>query len=103
MNDSIHENGCFLTGGHSLLVNDYSRQIEKSSQIIRNSKIHDKYLSFVYLNEQCKKVDNHNFYNIYHIVLENNDIHQQYGIFIVSENPILCETMSESTFFKNLV
>ena len=54
-------------------------------------KIKDKYLLLSCVNENAKKINDSNIYTIYHIVLENDDIYGQYGIYA---NGILTESMS---------
>lgn len=83
----------FLTGGHSILVDELNEiQIEKSKpygsleRIIENKK-----LLLSCINENVEKINDNEEYNIYHVVLENDDIMGQYGIYA---NGILTESMS---------
>jgi hypothetical protein len=50
-----------------------------------------KYLLLSMFNDECERIDNDDEYEIYHIVLENNDDNDFYGIFA---HDVLTESMS---------
>lgn len=83
----------YITGGHSILVDEITEKEKKESLKYWNNiiKIKDKYLLLSCINENAKKINDSNIYTIYHIVLENDDIYGQYGIYA---NGILTESMS---------
>ena len=84
----------FLTGAHSLLVDNLNdnqtKEILKYRQI-ENCKIEDKYLLMTFCHELSEKINNNDIYELYHLVLENDDEYGQYGIY---SNGILSESMS---------
>ena len=90
----------FITGGHSLLVdklNDYEK--EKTLQYWNELQmIDDKYLLLACITD-FEKLDNNNEYEVYHLILENDDINKQYGIYA---NGILTESMSEKCYSTNV-
>jgi hypothetical protein len=83
----------YLTGGHSILVDNLTKTEKKETLKYWNNlmQIEDKYLLLCCVNENAKKINDSNIYNIYHLVLENEDRNGQYGIYA---NGILTETMS---------
>ena len=83
----------YITGGHSILVDELTENEKRESLKYWNDlmKIKDKYLLLSCVNENAKKINDSNIYTIYHIVLENDDIYGQYGIYA---NGILTESMS---------
>ena len=86
-------NDLYLTGGHSILVDELS-ETEKSKTLEywnEYKKINDKYLLLSCVNDNVVKIDDENDYEVYHIVLENDDELEQYGIYA---NGILTESMS---------
>jgi hypothetical protein len=92
----------YMTGGHSLLVDSLTEQEKQDTIKIWNElkMIDDKYLllAFVVSNpELVSKVDDNLEYNLYHIVLENDDLDGQYGIY---SNGLITETMSIN-YYKN--
>ena len=90
----------YVTGGHSILVDELTNneKIETLKYWENLMTINDKYLLLSCVNEKAEKINNENFYNIFHIVLENNDVNIQYGIYA---NGILTETMSEYQYLLN--
>lgn len=86
----------YLTGGHSLLVDELTPEQEHT--MISHSlhkKIHDKYLLLSAFIPSAEPVDNDDEFELFHVVLENEDRHGQYGIYIKNgESNILGETMS---------
>lgn len=81
-------------------MNEYNEQVQETEKIVQNIKIHDKYLSLVFLNDNYKIVNDSKSFHVYHLVLENTDMDGQYGIYIGKENTILCETMSIAYYKK---
>ena len=83
----------FLTGGHSILVDKLTQEQEEETKKVwaQPRKIGEKYLLLAYIDKNAEKIEDENEYNVYHIVLENEDKHGQYGIYA---NGILTETMS---------
>lgn len=83
----------FLTGGHSILVDELSEpQIENSEPYGSLNRLVDgKKLLLSCINENAEKIDDDKVYNIYHVILENEDVMGQYGIYT---NGILTESMS---------
>ena len=86
-------NDLYLTGGHSILVDELS-ETEKSKTLEywnEYKKINDKYLLLSCVNDNSVKIDDEDDYEVYHIVLDNDDELGQYGIYA---NGILTESMS---------
>ena len=86
-------NDLYLTGGHSILVDELS-ETEKSKTLEywnEYKKINDKYLLLSCVNDNIVKIDDEDDYEVYHIVLDNDDELGQYGIYA---NGILTESMS---------
>ena len=83
----------FLTGGHSILVDEITPELEKNMKQYTGkiNQIHGKYLVFASLLPISEKMANDREYELYHIVLENENPNGQYGIFL--EN-FISETMS---------
>jgi len=83
-NDLIED--LYITGEHSILVDKEQNE--------NNLKIHDKYLIKAYESSLFSEINDNKIYNLYHLVLENNqedDINKQYGIYA---NGILTESLS---------
>ena len=89
-----------LTGGHSLLVDDLSEnEINNNSKYGFSSSILDKKLLLACSSDNFEvEESNENPYELYHIVLENDDIYGHYGIYI--NDGILSESCSENEFIK---
>jgi Hint domain len=93
----------FISSGHSILVDELTdTQKMKTLQYWNDyHMIDDKYLLLACVSEFEKITDDEN-YELYHIVLENDDKNKQYGIYV---NGILSESMSENCYdniFKTL-
>lgn len=93
----------YITGAHSILVKKIPAKnielIKKKSNGYRLHQIKDKYLYPAYANDKFELVNYNDdktintdskYYIIYHLVLENNDIYKNYGIWA---NGILSESL----------
>jgi hypothetical protein len=89
----------FLTGGHSILVDELTEdQKEKTEKVWKETrKIDDKYLLLAFIDENAEKIDDEEEYNVYHLALENEDKNGKYGIYA---NGILTESMSLDCYLK---
>ena len=87
------EHPLFITGGHSILVDELSEQEKQQTMDIWNElkMVDDKFLLLAFISDKFEKIENENEYDLYHIVLENDELDGQYGIY--ADN-ILTETMS---------
>lgn len=90
----------FVTGGHSILVDELNEKEKKETlkHFTNFNKIDDKYLLLACIGE-FEKLDDNNEYEIYHIILENEDENKQYGIYA---NGVLTESMSEKCYLSLL-
>ena len=88
-----------VTGGHSILVDDFSdSENEKLNKHILNDykdKIDDKYLLLASISDQFVKLTCHDIFTCYHFTLESEDENQRFGIWA---NGILSETTSKNYF-----
>lgn len=91
----------FITGGHSILVDflNEEEKIKTKKYWTDYIKIEDKYLLLACVSN-FEKIENNEVYELFHIVLENDDVQKQYGIYA---NGILTESMSEKVFSSNHV
>ena len=95
----------YITGGHSLLYNKLTenqqnkmkRLIEKHNIEEYNFKIDDKYKLIAYYDDNMEEVMEDEIYNIYHLVLENENKTGNYGIYA---NGILVESTDEMTLYR---
>jgi hypothetical protein len=87
------EHPLFITGGHSILVDELSESEKQQTMDIWNElkMVDDKFLLLAFISDKFEKLENENEYDLYHIVLENDELDGQYGIY--ADN-ILTETMS---------
>jgi len=90
----------FLTGGHSLLVDELTEEQEKETVAIWKGlkKIDDKFLLLCFVDNSNEKVEDEQSYNLYHFVLENEDAKGQYGVYA---NGILTESISKHEYLKS--
>ena len=85
----------YLTGGHSILVDKLTPEQEQAMRSYFYKQIHDKYLLLSAFVPFAEAVHNEEEFELFHVVLENEDRHGQYGIYIKNgESNILGETMS---------
>ena len=92
----------FLTGPHCLLLDNINENQQKEIlkyREIEYCKIEDKYLSMAYCHESSEKINNEDIYELYHLVLENDNEYSQYGIYY---NGILSKSMSYN-YYKSLL
>jgi hypothetical protein len=95
-NDDVFED-LYITGGHSCLVDELDDFQKKETLKIWNKleKIDNKFLLLTVLNKSFIKHEITEPVNVYHVVLENDDINGAYGIY---SNGLLTETMSQKFF-----
>lgn len=90
----------YITGSHSILVDKLTNKelalIEKNNLELK--KIDDKYLLLPYLNDKIEKTEIGLEYELYHLILENDDDDGFYGIY---SNGLLTESMSLNCFNKS--
>lgn len=91
----------YVTGGHPILVDDLSIKQSKETIGVWGDilQVDDKYRLLTFLNEDAEVCNEKGIFNMYDLVLENDDIHKQYGIYA---NGLLTETMSEHYFMNYL-
>jgi hypothetical protein len=89
----------FVTGGHSILVDDLQEYQEESKKIFGViPKIEDKYFLLAGISKDFVKLKNVDVYNYYHFTLENDgDDDQRFGVWA---NGILTETPSKTYFLQ---
>ena len=88
-----------LTGGHSILVDELTENEQLNNNKYNfNSTIEDKKLLLVSSSNNFEQLQNDVQYELCHLVLENDNIHERYGIYI--NEHILSETCSEFNFCK---
>jgi hypothetical protein len=89
----------YLTGGHSMLVDELTEKQEKDTLKVWKQvrKIEDKCLLLCFIDDANEKIDDENEYTIYHIALENDDLDGQYGIYA---NGLLTESISINQYIK---
>ena len=87
----MESTGLILTGAHSILVDN----LDLSKHI---GMIEDKYLLNIMYSDKFKQITEPIQMQIYHLVLESDNINKRYGIYA---NGILAETTFEKDFFKH--
>ena len=92
-------NDLYVTGQHSILVDNLTKeQIIKSLSLWSHLiKIDDKFLLMSLANEKAEVVQDDKLYELYQIILENDNDNNRYGIYA---NGLLSESMSLYTFNK---
>jgi hypothetical protein len=83
----------YILGGHSILVDKLPKKAYKSR--MKSRRINDKYLLLCSEDHKFDKIIDDVIYNCYQLVLENDNIEEQFGIFA---NGILSESMSENVY-----
>jgi photosystem II stability/assembly factor-like uncharacterized protein len=95
----MKENGIILTGGHSILVDEFSEEeenLDKKYGFTQN--IEDKKLLLACISNRFEKIDDDKEYELYHFSLENDDRLRHYGVYI--NDGILSESSSEESITK---
>jgi len=94
----------FITGAHSLLVDELS---EKEAKVVSSiygtadRKVDDKFLLNAWASEKAKPVLSDEFFTIYHFVLEHDgDENKKYGVWA---NGFLVESQCEKHFLAKTV
>jgi photosystem II stability/assembly factor-like uncharacterized protein len=89
-----------ITGGHSILVDKLTPTEEKNNKKHYNFKysIEDKQLLLACSSDNFEKLINNLEYELYHLVLENEDVYGHYGIYV--SDGFLSESCSEKVFKK---
>ena len=98
----------YVTGSHAILKdnisevenNKMSRLLEKINDHNYNKMLDDKYKVIACFDKNFKQYNEQGYFNIYHIVLENNgDVEKNYGIYA---NGLLVESTNEKTMEKDI-
>ena len=94
------DNGVYLTGGHSILLDNIPDGVPDKYKDL--GKIDDKQLCLSVYAENSVMIENNDLYKVYHIVLENEDIYGRYGVYAGDnmENIVLCESLSYDWYSK---
>jgi surface protein len=74
-----------ITGGHSILVDEYKNEEEKNKNLELfnhiDFKIDDKFKLLSFIDENASIYEEQGVFNIYHLSLENEDEYGSYGIY----------------------
>jgi hypothetical protein len=91
-----------VSGGHSILVDELTKEEHDLQKISFgfDNKIHDKQFLLACISDKFEIIKDNDIYVLYHIVLENDDIYKQYGIY--ANDGILTETISEDYYLNCL-
>jgi len=93
LNNNVPFNDLKVTTGHSMLVDnltdDEITEIEKWNPV---KKIDDKFLILSRVSKYFEEYDIKELNNVYHLILEADDLDTQYGIYA---NGVLMESMSK--------
>jgi len=84
-----------ITGCHSILVDNFTSEIQKENSIEINGDVYitdNKYRLPACIDERTSVFINPGSFTIYHFALENNDYYMNYGIYA---NGLLVETCSK--------
>ena len=88
-----------VTGGHSILVDELTEtETNNQNNISFKYKISDKHLLLACFSDKFEKIENNEFYNVYHLILESDDKTEQFGIY--ANNGILSESMKEEYYLN---
>lgn len=91
----------YITGGHSILVDELKPEeiVEMKKYYGENlEKIENKYKLLACVDKRFEQIDMDKQIFLYHILLENNDVEEQ---FIIYANGILSESISEKFYKMN--
>ena len=95
----MKDHDIILTGGHSILVDELTENEQLNNKRYNfNSTIEDKKLLLASSSDNFEQLPNDVEYELCHLVLENDNIHERYGIYI--NDDILSEACSEFWFLK---
>ena len=84
-----------ITGFHARLVDEYKddEQREKARELVHDDdKLDNKFKLPAYVDESSSVYEEKGFHNVYHLVLENEDVKGKYGIYA---NGMLLESCSQ--------
>jgi hypothetical protein len=88
-----------VTGGHSILVDELTEEEKiNNGRYNYNYTIDDKQMLLACSSDKFEQLHDNIEYELHHLVLENDNIYQHYGIYI--NDGVLSETCSESEFLK---
>ena len=93
----------YITGSHAVLYDNISNEnyenMEKLNEYYKcDMKIEDKYKLIAYYDtDNFEEYNEVGIFNIYHIVLENDDVYKNYGIYA---NGILVESTDEISLLR---
>jgi hypothetical protein len=88
-----------VTGGHSILVDELTKEEEmKHQQFKFKYNIEDKHLLLSCFSDKFEKLETVEEYELFHFVLENENIYKNYGVYI--NDSVLSESCPEHLFFQ---
>lgn len=89
-----------ITGGHSILVDELTeKEMENNLKYGKRPDIFDKKILLACSSDKFELLDSDGLnHMLYHLVLENDDIYGQYGIYV--NGGILSESCSENFFLS---
>ncbi len=92
-----------VTGGHSILVDELSNDIlekYKTNDVsLDRLVVEGKKLELAGLSDKFEKIEDNDMYIYYHLVLENENETEEYGIYA---DGVLAETCSEKWFVEHM-
>jgi photosystem II stability/assembly factor-like uncharacterized protein len=95
----MKDNGVILTAGHSILVDELTKQEEVNNlKYGFNQMIEDKKLLLACSSDKFEKIDDDQEYNLYHFSLESDDSKAHYGVYIT--DGVLSESCSEEALLR---
>lgn len=93
LDTNIPFNDLKVTTGHSMLVDNLTDdEITEIEKWIPVKKIDDKFLILSRVSKYFEEYDTKELNNVYHLILEADDLDTQYGIYV---NGVLMESMSK--------
>ena len=84
-----------ITGFHARLVDEYKdhEEMEKAGELVHEEdKVDNKFKLPAYIDESSSVYEEKGFHNVYHVVLENENVKGKYGIYA---NGMLVESCSQ--------